>query len=69
VLCIDGAQKDALNALDPVLDDPQEKQAAIQANQDFAAACAQRNAKILPFVDTVSAAKDLDEIRTALGDS
>ncbi len=69
VLCLDDAQKDALNALDPVLDDPQEKEAAIQASKDFAAACEQRNAKILPFVDTPSAAKDLDVIRAALGDA
>lgn len=69
VLCLDDAQKDTFNALDAVLDDPQEKQAAIQASKDFAAACAQRNAKILPFVDTVSAARDMDLIRAAVGDA
>lgn len=69
VHCLDGAQEDAINALDPVLDDPQEKQAAIQANKDYAAACAQRSPAILPFVDTVSAAKDLDLMRVALGDA
>jgi pimeloyl-ACP methyl ester carboxylesterase len=69
IRCFDGPQWDAINALDGVLDDPQEKQAAIQADQAFAAACAQRNAKVLPFVDTVSAAKDMDLLRAALGDS
>ncbi len=66
--CLDGAQEDAFNALDGVLDDPQEKQVAIQADKDFAAACAQRNQRILPFVDTMSAAKDLDLMRAAVGD-
>ena len=69
VTCFDGPQWDAFNAIDTVLDDPQEKQANIQADKEFAAACEQRNAKILPFVDTVSAAKDMDLIRAALGDA
>ena len=69
VLCLDNSQKDALNALDSVLDDHDERDAAIQASKDFAAACEQRNAKILPFVDTVSAAKDMDLIRAAIGDA
>jgi pimeloyl-ACP methyl ester carboxylesterase len=69
VRCLTGPQEDALNALDGVLDDPQEKQAALQANKDFAAGCQQRSAKVLPFVDTVSAAKDMDLMRAALGDA
>ena len=69
VTCLDGPQWDMFNALDSVLDDAQEKQANIQADIDFAAACQKRNAKILGFVDTVSAAKDMDVIRIALGDA
>jgi pimeloyl-ACP methyl ester carboxylesterase len=68
VRCLDGPQEDVFNALDPVLDDPQEKQAGIQADQNFAAGCKQRSAQVLPFVDTISAAKDMDVIRAALGD-
>jgi pimeloyl-ACP methyl ester carboxylesterase len=68
VRCLDGPQEDTFNALDPVLDDPQEKQAGIQADQTFAAGCKQRSAQVLPFVDTISAAKDMDVIRAALGD-
>lgn len=68
VRCYDGPQWDAFNAIDTVLDDPQEKQATIQADKDFTAACGQRNAKLLPFVDTVSATRDMDVIRAALGD-
>ena len=69
VRCLDGPQEDVFNALDPVFDDPQEKQAGIEADKNFAAGCQQRSGKILPFVDTISAAKDMDEIRAALGDS
>jgi pimeloyl-ACP methyl ester carboxylesterase len=69
VRCLSSAQEDAFNALDPVLDDPQEKQAAIQADRDFAAGCEQRSAGVLPYVDTASAARDMDEIRAAVGDA
>lgn len=68
VVCLTGPQWDAFNAIDGVLDDNAEKQATIQADKDFVAACAQRNAKVLPFVDTVSATRDMDVIRAALGD-
>jgi pimeloyl-ACP methyl ester carboxylesterase len=69
VICLDDAQKDFFNELDAVLDDPQEEQAAIQASKDFAAGCMRRNAKILPFLDTTNAAKDMDLIRAAIGDA
>ena len=69
VRCLTGPEEDAYFALDSVLDDPQEKAAGIQADKDFAAGCEQRSARVLPFVDTVSAAKDLDLIRIALGDA
>ena len=69
VRCLDGPQEDAYNALDGVLDDAQEKQDAIDADKSFTSGCQLRSAKVLPFVDTVSAAKDLDLIRIALGDA
>jgi len=69
VRCLSGSQLDAMSAIDPVVDDPQEKQALIQANKDYTRACQQRAGKILPFVDTVSAAKDMDVVRAALGDA
>jgi pimeloyl-ACP methyl ester carboxylesterase len=69
VKCLDGPQEDAFNALDPVLDDPQEKQAAIDSDKGFASGCQLRSARVLPFVDTVSAARDLDLMRIALGDA
>jgi len=66
---MDGPQEDAYNALDPVLDDSQEKEAAIQSDKDFAAGCQQLSAQVLPYVDTVSAARDMDVIRAAVGDA
>jgi pimeloyl-ACP methyl ester carboxylesterase len=69
IRCLDGPEEDAFNALDSVLDDPQEKQAAIDADKNFAAGCKQRSARVLGFVDTASAARDMDMIRAALGDA
>lgn len=69
VTCLAPADEQQFIALDGVLDDPQEKQAAIYADKAFAAGCEQRSARVLPFVDTVSAAKDIDLIRAAVGDA
>ncbi len=68
VRCLSSAQEDAFNALDSVYDDPQEKSAGIAADKEFAAGCEQRSAKTLAFVDTESAARDMDAIRAAVGD-
>ena len=69
ITCVDGPQEDSYLALDTVLDDPQEKSAAIQADKDFAAGCQRRSGDLLPFMDTVSTAKDMDQIRAAVGDA
>jgi pimeloyl-ACP methyl ester carboxylesterase len=69
VRCLDATTEAAYNALDPVLDDAQEKQAALAADKQFGDGCQQLSARILPFVDTVSAAKDMDLMRIALGEA
>jgi pimeloyl-ACP methyl ester carboxylesterase len=69
VTCLDSAELEAYLALDSVLDDPQEKQVAIQAYKDFAAGCQRRSGDLLPFMDSESTARDVDQIRAALGDS
>ncbi len=69
VRCLTDPQEDAFNALDVVLDDPQEKQAASQSDQNFAAGCQQMSGQMLPFVGTVDAARDMDQIRAAVGDA
>jgi pimeloyl-ACP methyl ester carboxylesterase len=69
VRCLNGNARANYDALDSVLDDLAEKAAALQAAKAYAAACATNSGKVLPFVDTVSAAKDMDLIRIALGDA
>ena len=69
VHCLSPDKQDAYNAVDPVLDDPQEKATFIQAAKDYAAACQQQSGRILPFLDTASAARDMDLVRAALGDA
>lgn len=68
VRCLDARQEDEYNALDSVLDDPVEKQAGIDAAKAFAAGCKLRSGSLLAFIDTVSVARDMDVIRSALGD-
>lgn len=68
VTCVDAPKEDAYLAIDSVLDDPAEKQAYIQMQKDFAAGCQSRSGDLLPFMDTASTARDLDEIRAAVGD-
>lgn len=69
VTCVDGPTLDAYLALDTVLDDPKEKQAAIQADKDFAAGCQSRSGDVLPFMDSSNTARDMDQIRIAVGDA
>jgi pimeloyl-ACP methyl ester carboxylesterase len=69
VMCLDGPHLDAFFAVDTVLDDPQEKDAFLQANKDFVAGCRVHSGYLLPFMDSESTARDMDQIRQALGDS
>ena len=67
--CLSGPELDAFFALDPVLDDPKEKETYIQAQKDFDSACWRRHRDILPFMDSMSTAQDMERIRAAVGDS
>ena len=69
VHCLTAAQVDEINDVDTVLDDPQEKQLFLNSNVAIAEACQQTSSRLLPFVDTTSAARDMDAIRAALGES
>jgi pimeloyl-ACP methyl ester carboxylesterase len=69
VTCVDGPTMDTYLSIDSVLDDPQEKQTAIQVDKDFAAGCQSRSGDLLPFMDSASTARDMDQIRAALGDA
>jgi pimeloyl-ACP methyl ester carboxylesterase len=57
-----------LIATDPTPDDEAEWQASDAAAKVFADECAQKYGKILPFLGTVNVARDMDQVRAALGD-
>ncbi|MFE0461886.1 alpha/beta hydrolase [Kitasatospora sp. NPDC058965] len=59
VHCLDDAARDRLNALD---------HADATTGKSFADACQAQSGKLLPFVGTVNAARDLDVLRGAVGD-
>ncbi|GAA1238607.1 alpha/beta hydrolase [Kitasatospora nipponensis] len=59
VHCLDDAARDQLNALD---------HADGGTGKAFADACQAKSAKLLPFVGTVNAARDLDVLRAVVGD-
>ena len=64
--CVDDL--DPLFSLDPIPDTPAEKQALIDASKQFDDACVARSGKLLPYVSTQDTARDMDEIRRALGE-
>jgi pimeloyl-ACP methyl ester carboxylesterase len=68
VQCLGDKQLDAFVALDPTPENAAARQALVQGSQQFAAACEQHSAELLPHVGTVDAARDLDILRAALGD-
>ena len=66
VRCLDNL--DGLAALDPSPDDQAELDSLVDQAKAYAAACAQRNASILPYLSTDAVVDDLDQIRQAVGD-
>jgi pimeloyl-ACP methyl ester carboxylesterase len=64
--CID--DYDPYFAFDPSPDTPEEQQAIEDSGQAFVDECVARNASILPYISTVSSARDMDRIRAALGE-
>jgi pimeloyl-ACP methyl ester carboxylesterase len=66
VRCIDNL--DGLADLDPSPDTPAELKALVDQAQAYAAACAQRNASLLPYLSTEAVVQDLDQIRIAVQD-
>ncbi|MFE6749689.1 alpha/beta hydrolase [Kitasatospora purpeofusca] len=69
VRCLDDAATDASAAVDGSPDDQAETTALDAANAAWTAACEQNSGTVLPHVDTVSAARDLDLMRQVLGDA
>lgn len=68
VECLDDVQTDEYIALDGTPDNEQELAESIELLTEFGAACLANSGDLANFIDTVSAAKDLDILRAALGD-
>ena len=66
--CLPDAQMDAFLGQDPTPDDPAEAQQFAVAGKEFALGCQQRTGALISHVSTVDAAKDMDILRSALGD-
>ncbi|MBW5482318.1 alpha/beta hydrolase [Streptomyces bambusae] len=68
VECLTGAGMDAYTQVDQTPDDAVERALLVGAFKKFAAGCQQRSQRILPHVSTEDAARDLDVLRSVLGD-
>ena len=68
VECLTGKEMDAYTQVDQTPDDAAEATELSGALKNFAAGCEQRSGKILPHVSTVDAARDMDILRSVLGD-
>jgi pimeloyl-ACP methyl ester carboxylesterase len=67
VRCIDNL--DGHDALDPSPDDAAELRALVTAAHEYADACASRNPTTLAYLSTDAVARDLDLLRSAVGDA
>ncbi|MFE7776535.1 alpha/beta hydrolase [Streptomyces sp. NPDC057445] len=68
VKCLDDKQMDAYTQTDQTPDNQAEITDLRKSYQGFAAGCEKRSAAVLPHVSTVEAARDMDILRTVLGD-
>jgi pimeloyl-ACP methyl ester carboxylesterase len=68
VKCLDAAEADAYLQLDHTPQTEEEIQVFADGERKFNEACQANSASILPYVGTVSVAKDLDQLRQAVGD-
>ncbi|MCW2680843.1 MAG: hypothetical protein JWM62_2244 [Frankiales bacterium] len=69
VRCATTPELDRYFAVDPSPDDAAELRALEDSNARLAAGCQARSGTLLPHVSTAEAAKDLDRVRAAVGDS
>lgn len=68
VKCQGTAALDHLVALDPIIDDPSEREDLIATSEQLARACQQNSKALLPYVGTDNVARDMEALRSALGD-
>ncbi len=69
VQCVSGPTMDRMIALDPIPTTAAERQALVDAAKTFDAGCEAHSGALLPYMSTVDAAKDMEQIRIALGDA
>ncbi len=69
ITCVDGSQLDTFLGTDPTPNTPAEEQTFADVSKSFAQACANNAGPLLDHVSTVDAAKDMDVLRAALGES
>ena len=67
--CENGSQLDTFFATDDEPADPAQLARVIAASKHFAAQCERNSAALLPYVGTPNAARDMDVLRAALGES
>lgn len=59
---------DAYFSLDPSPDTPEERDAIVDAAQDFVDSCQANVSDLLPYISTTAAARDIDVVRRLLGE-
>lgn len=64
--CID--EYDEYFAIDPTPANDEERQRLIDTSMRFADECEEKNSEILPYISTNNSARDMDQIRRALGE-
>lgn len=68
VECLTGKEMDAYTQVDQTPDDKDEITALRKSFEKFADGCEKRSGKILPHVSTIETARDMDMLRSLLGD-
>ncbi|MEU1183861.1 alpha/beta hydrolase [Streptomyces sp. NPDC005820] len=68
VECLDGRRMDAYTQTDTTPDDRRETDGLVDAYRGFAEGCGAHAARLLRHVSTVEAARDMDILRSVLGD-
>ncbi len=69
VRCGDGAEMDRFTSLDTLPPNEATHKALEAANKQFADLCQRESGKILPYIGTANASRDMDRIRAALGEA
>ena len=68
IKCLTDKQLDVLLAADQTPDNQSEVNQLVSLSKQFGAGCEKKSPQIMRFMDTISAAKDIDILRQALGD-